>query len=152
MPNTVYTRDFSEIISMTTDAYKMSFRQCHHRCSHSHREQQRPQPHHGGSLNSHILLPLCWTSDVFTSHRLGSYGLSSCLTYTCSGKVYANSLSGVESSILYRIYVVCCADLISICSWKLHFSYFNSPFACYTKCWFLITIQQSRSSHLFIQF
>jgi hypothetical protein len=35
------------------------------------------------------------------------------LTYTYSGKVYANSLTGPRSSFLYRIYVVCCADFIS---------------------------------------
>lgn len=140
MPNTVYTEDFSEITSITTDAYKMSFHQCHRRCSHSHHEEQRPQPHHGRSLKSHILPPLRWTSDLFTSHRLESYGLQSCLTYTYPGKVYANSLSGLRSSFLYRIHVVCCADFISNSSRKLHFSYFNSPFACYTKCRFLITI------------
>jgi hypothetical protein len=104
---------------MITDAYKMSFHQCPHRCSYSHCEEQRPQLHYGRSLISHILPPECWTSDVFTSNRLGSYCLSSCMTYTYSSKVYANSFSHLRSSFLNRIYEVCCADFISNSSLKL---------------------------------
>jgi hypothetical protein len=72
------------------------------------------------------------------------------LTYTYSGKVYANSLTGLRSPFLYRIYAVCCADFISNSSWKLHFSYFNSPVACYTKCRFLITEQKQPSLYIIL--